>query len=673
MMSAVSGCSACALRIRDFGSPEGFVNRGDDGVATMTIQRLILVCLILASIGQAAGAGTLTLGIQSSSPQFVEVDDLVTVEIRATFDEPLTALAFEISLSGSAAATIESRTLGPLEANGMTILSPVSQTPFIDSLPHSSDGGTLREILFDDDYNGAPGGPTDGVDPGANVLIETLDIRLTSAGTVSITLSAPQGAITRGSPQGVLFEQAQVDPGAEAVLFVACGNEDCNNNTTGDICDIASGASEDCNANDVPDECEPDCNENGEVDECEVLAGAAEDCNADLIPDECQPDCNENGTPDVCDILEGFSRDCNANGVPDECDFPGGVFTDCNENGIADYCDISLGIWGDCDTDGVPDVCQIAAGTAQDCDSDLVLDACEIASGEQADCNANGIPDNCEADCDNDGIPDACEVPPIGTSPDCNGNFVPDECDIQACPPGNLSCQDCNANGIPDGCDIASGLETDCNLNGGPDACDISSGRSRDCQPDNIPDECQIDRDRQAPDPPYFCDPAMTACSPDIDSNGVPDECQDCNDNSIFDPCEIGCPPFCDPENCGSAPELDCSSNGIPDDCDVDCNNNGIPDTCECFFGDYDRDGDTDLLDFAAFQNCVNTNDGPVGFDCDCAFDLYPLAGGPGIGDDDTTAADYPSFEAYLTGPAGGPHTPCWDGHPYAPRRGGGG
>ena len=38
------------------------------------------------------------------------------------------------------------------------------------------------------------------------------------------------------------------------------------------------------------------------------------------MPDECDPDCNANGEVDACDIADGFSNDCDGDNVPDECD-----------------------------------------------------------------------------------------------------------------------------------------------------------------------------------------------------------------------------------------------------------------------------------------------------------------------------------------------------------------
>jgi hypothetical protein len=47
---------------------------------------------------------------------------------------------------------------------------------------------------------------------------------------------------------------------------------------------------------------------------------ASEDCNVNGVPDECEPDCNNNSVPDDWDISQDTSQDCNGNGVPDECD-----------------------------------------------------------------------------------------------------------------------------------------------------------------------------------------------------------------------------------------------------------------------------------------------------------------------------------------------------------------
>ncbi|MCZ6836183.1 MAG: hypothetical protein O7G85_10450, partial [Planctomycetota bacterium] len=76
----------------------------------------------------------------------------------------------------------------------------------------------------------------------------------------------------------------------------------------------------------------PDCNTNGFLDSYDICIGTSFDCNFNLIPDECETDCNTNGVPDDCDISRGDSEDCDANGIPDECD------PDCDLDGVNDAC-----------------------------------------------------------------------------------------------------------------------------------------------------------------------------------------------------------------------------------------------------------------------------------------------------------------------------------------------
>ena len=65
---------------------------------------------------------------------------------------------------------------------------------------------------------------------------------------------------------------------------------DCNFNEVRDVEDIAAGNSEDCSANEIPDECEPDCNDTGSADTCDIVDGTSDDCGGNWIADECEPD-----------------------------------------------------------------------------------------------------------------------------------------------------------------------------------------------------------------------------------------------------------------------------------------------------------------------------------------------------------------------------------------------
>jgi len=78
--------------------------------------------------------------------------------------------------------------------------------------------------------------------------------------------------------------------------------------------------------------------------------------------------------------------------------------------------------------------------------------------------------------------------------------------------------------------------------------------------------------------------------------------------------------------------------------CLGDCNGNGIADEDE--FGDYDGNGDVDLLDAAGFQTCFSPS-GPMQPDACCPiFDLYPAP------DEDVDLDDFVEFRSVLTGPS---------------------
>lgn len=281
-------------------------------------------------------------------------------------------------------------------------------------------------------------------------------------------------------------------------LAAASRAADCNSNGFDDAVDIAGGTSADCNATNIPDECElsaeiaftsgtlgplaggtpltfsidappPAIGEvvfafaaYGDLSTTEeyvnvsienasttgiLFATGASDCPA--VPDEAEWIVSRDAFNDVASNGAVTIQMLATNPVDNNC-APRStisitvryrVYQDCNANGIPDDCE------ADCNTNGLPDDCDIAAGTAGDCDAD-------------------GLPDSCETDCNGNGVPDDCDIAG-GQSRDCNGNKVPDECDIASGSP------DCNANNVPDSCDLASGASKDCNTNGLPDDCEL--------------------------------------------------------------------------------------------------------------------------------------------------------------------------------------------------------
>jgi hypothetical protein len=147
--------------------------------------------------------------------------------------------------------------------------------------------------------------------------------------------------------------------GASITLRYTFTPSDCNQNGIADGIDVSSGASVDCDANGLPDECEFDFDLDGAPDACDPDCYAAQgstlpDADGDGLVDPCDrlDDCDADGVPDL------YQDDGNSNGVLDSCEFT----DDCNQNGLPDAFDIALGTSVDLDDNDVPDEC---AGAAQ--------------------------------------------------------------------------------------------------------------------------------------------------------------------------------------------------------------------------------------------------------------------------------------------------------------------
>ncbi len=130
----------------------------------------------------------------------------------------------------------------------------------------------------------------------------------------------------------ILIHGTEVNQGTQGFALVINGNitGDCNGNGINDQTDVANGTSLDCNGNLIPDECEPDCDGNTIPDECDQM-----NC---LPSDTFCQDCNSNSTIDICDITSGNNGDCNSNGIPDVCDLSTGVLLDTNGDNFPDEC-----------------------------------------------------------------------------------------------------------------------------------------------------------------------------------------------------------------------------------------------------------------------------------------------------------------------------------------------
>ncbi|HPF40199.1 MAG TPA: VCBS repeat-containing protein [Phycisphaerae bacterium] len=163
------------------------------------------------------------------------------------------------------------------------------------------------------------------------------------------------------------------------------------------------------------------------------LRNVANDCNGNQVPDNCEDtsaDCDQNGVPDLC---EAAGADCDNDGIPNACELSG---NDCNQNGVPDNCESAE----DCDNNGLPDICDIAAGEI-DCNRNGVPDSCELSEN---DANGNGVLDSCEiagGDCNQNGVSDSLETEP---------QFVPLLVDASASGLLYMELADLNGDTLPD-------------------------------------------------------------------------------------------------------------------------------------------------------------------------------------------------------------------------------
>ena len=477
-----------------------------------------------------------------------------------------------------------------------------------------------------------------------------------------------------------------------AVAKVPSG--DCNLNGIPDDCDIAEGTSTDLNGNGVPDECE-DCNANGVPDSWDVDPNdpdgngqVSPDCQADDIPDECQlvgNDCNNDGVPDECQL---GANDCNGNGVPDECDIAAGTSTDlngngipddcedCNENGVPDAWDVDPNdpdgngeVSEDCQPDGIPDECQWGTPTYETYAVDDGTAEAQAGSGFPADIcwlNHFTVEEGMEtvsfveimystgtlggspvtillwSDPDGDGSPaDAQVITSVASTVTNNGQgvFVSVPVgDIEIGPAGTSffvgaiyrdesgfaypilrdadSSQGESWLSITDSLDLLDPNDLDASAYFGRldsfwggncmiRARAFSGAYPNDCNQNGIPDDCDI----------------ASGLADDLDGNGILDECEDCNGNGIPDGCDVTCDGPCGAiPGCGQS--ADCDGNGNPDECDIvqgaDCNNNGVPDACDVPpIGSYSLDCNADLVPDECQLAGNDCNNNGIPDDCD--------------------------------------------------------
>ena len=211
----------------------------------------------VAPAATATRAASITFVLVNPGPDFVAPHSTVTIEVRATYDTPLVAATFAVSASGEPAAVLTARSADPVTPAGLTYISTTSQTPFEPGLPHDLKASAAIEVLLDLDFDQDPGGPFDGMAPGSDVLIETLDVEVSGTGILTLAIGQVSAAHTESAPGGQLFDSAMVDPQAAEVTIELAkpGDIDLNGHVT--LRDFATFAL--CYGSCEPDDPPPGC------------------------------------------------------------------------------------------------------------------------------------------------------------------------------------------------------------------------------------------------------------------------------------------------------------------------------------------------------------------------------------------------------------------------------
>ncbi len=351
-----------------------------------------------------------------------------------------------------------------------------------------------------------------------------------------------------------IVDECPDDPSKSEVGQCGCGNPDTDSDGDG-IADCIDNCLNDVNAN------QGDCNNDGTGDACEVTSDLQDNdgdgtCNGTdgcvddagkTSPGQCgcgiaDTDSDGDGTANCNDGCPGDSGktsagDCGC-GIADTDSDSDGI-ADCNDNCI----NTSNADQADCNSDTIGDACEVSSDV-KDSDGDGACNgvdgcpndatnACIAGNDEDGDAIANNN-DNCvnianpdQLDCDGDGTGDACEADVADQDDDndgtCNG--------IDNCPDdANINQVDTDGDSVGDACD-------NCKLDMNADQLDTDGDGVGDaCQPSDPPTTQPVDSDEDGiSDDEDNCPTTANADQADADGDGVGDVCDNCVDDANAD------------------------------------------------------------------------------------------------------------------------------------------
>lgn len=176
----------------------------------------LVFVLLLVSSSAAQAEPSARFYLSNTGSSLVFSGSSFELEVRASLNIPVAAVAVEVSATGEAEVQLTGRSAAPREDNGLVYISEFSQQPYDDGLP--------RDIMVEDSSPevllGMDPFPYDTIDPARDALIETLEFTATGLGEVTIFLSDAQAATTLWIRDGTAVTDVSIDPASVTISVV---------------------------------------------------------------------------------------------------------------------------------------------------------------------------------------------------------------------------------------------------------------------------------------------------------------------------------------------------------------------------------------------------------------------------------------------------------------------
>lgn len=187
---------------------------------------LLMFALLAGSAESPAAADSVAeFSLVGPAETAVAWGSTVEFSVRVSHNERLAACAYRFGITGTASGLLTDRVVhSPLAYLGTNGAAPLAS-----GLPAAlPPGAELQEVFLNLDSADPPGNPLDGLAPGANVTLATYALRVFGAGSLTLTLQAPQAAETQSAADGALFAGVSVAPLAMDMTLTVFGGPDLN-------------------------------------------------------------------------------------------------------------------------------------------------------------------------------------------------------------------------------------------------------------------------------------------------------------------------------------------------------------------------------------------------------------------------------------------------------------